>query len=79
MFSAGHGNCSYIYTRVNYVQYGGFQYTQNARKKTKKKTKKQKQNKNKNEQKQKHACKILLQQLHEAYITRKMHAFSIVV
>ena len=34
--------------------------------------------KNKQKQKQKHACKILLQQLHEAYITRKMHAFSIV-
>ena len=31
----------------------------------------------KSKQKQKHACKILLQQLHEAYITRKMHAFSI--
>ena len=50
-------------------------------KKKQKKTEKQKQNKNKNKnkQKQKHACKILLQQLHEAYITRKMHAFSIVV
>ena len=34
--------------------------------------------KSKQKQKQKHACKILLQQLHEAYITRKMHAFSIV-
>ena len=34
--------------------------------------------KNKQKQKQKHACKFLLQQSHEAYITRKMHAFSIV-
>ena len=44
---------------------------QNAGKKKNKKTKQ-------NKQKHKHACKILLQQLHEAYITRKMHAFSIV-
>ena len=43
-------------------------------KRRQKKNKKTKQNK----QKHKHACKILLQQLHEAYITRKMHAFSIV-
>ena len=44
-----------------------------------KRRQKKKQNKTKqNKQKHKHACKILLQQLHEAYITRKMHAFSIV-
>lgn len=30
------------------------------------------------QKKQKRVCRILLQQLHEAYITRKMHAFSIV-
>ena len=35
MYSAGHGNCSYIYTRVTCVQYGGF-------------TRKKKKNKNKN-------------------------------
>ena len=43
-----------------------------AKRRQKKKKKKQ------NKQKHKYACKILLQQLHEAYITRKMHAFSIV-
>ena len=59
-----------IYTRVTCVQYGGFTCKTQA----KQKNKKTKQNK----QKHKHACKILLQQLHEAYITRKMHAFSIV-
>ena len=66
MYSAGHGDCTYIYTRVIACNMADLH--------AKRTQKKRKQNK----QKQKHACKILLQQLHEAYITRKMHAFSTV-